>query len=40
MLAFNHNFKSNPREKLLEMRIENLQELIRQLERRSLLPYS
>jgi len=40
MLKFNYNFKPNPREKLLETRIENLQERIRELERRSSLLYS
>jgi hypothetical protein len=33
MLTCNHHFTSNSREKLLEMRIENLQERIRELER-------
>jgi len=40
MLKFNYKFKRNPREKLLETQIENLQERIRELERRSSLLYS
>lgn len=40
MLTFEQMFKSNPREKLLEMRIENLQTRIHELERRSSLRYS
>jgi hypothetical protein len=40
MLTFNHKPKSNSREKLLEMHIENLQERIRKLELRSSLRYS
>ncbi|CAF1356498.1 unnamed protein product [Rotaria sordida] len=40
MLTSNHNFKISPREKLLEERIENLQECIRELERRSSPRYS
>lgn len=35
MLTFEQMFKPNPREKLLEMRIENLQSRIHDLERRS-----
>ncbi len=37
MLSFNRMSKFNPREILLETRIENLQERIRELERRSSL---
>ncbi|CAF3472053.1 unnamed protein product [Rotaria sp. Silwood1] len=40
MLASNQNFKPSPREQLLEKRIENLQERIRELERRSSANYS
>jgi hypothetical protein len=40
MLKFNHTLTSSPREKLLEMRIENLQERIRELEQKSLSRYS
>ena len=35
MMTFNHNYKPNSREKLLERRIENLQERIRELEQRT-----
>lgn len=40
MLTFDELFKSHPREKLLEMRIENLQDRIHELEQRSSLRYS
>lgn len=40
MLIFNHKSKFNTREKLLEMRIESLQERIHELERRPPLMYS
>lgn len=35
MLTFDQLFKANPREKLLEMRIENLQDRLHELEQRS-----
>ena len=40
MLTFDQLFKANPREKLLEMRIENLQGRIHELEQRSSFRYS
>ncbi|CAF3686685.1 unnamed protein product [Rotaria socialis] len=40
MLTISNKFKSSPREQLLERRIENLQERIRELERRSASQYS
>jgi hypothetical protein len=40
MLSFKHLSKANAREQLLEVRIENLQERIHELERRSSLRFS
>lgn len=39
MLVFNHKFKRNSRERILEMRIDSLKGRIRELERRSPLIY-